>query len=61
MTEQVDYNLAGCGHSDRSRTRYGSLWHCTWRGDDAANARHMLQGKLEQDQLHRLLADGIVV
>ena len=34
---------------------------CTWRGDDAADARHMLQGKLEQDELHGLLADGIVV
>ena len=33
----------------------------TWRGDDAANAGDVFQSKLEEHQLHGLLADGVVV
>ena len=33
----------------------------TWRGDDAANAGDVFQSKLEEHQLHGLLANGIIV
>ena len=37
----------GLSPSHNSVTTNGSLGCHTWRGNDAANARHMLQSKLE--------------
>ena len=54
-------NPIGAMYFHNCDTNDGSQEHHTWRSNDAADAGDMLQGKLEQDQLHGLLADSIVI